>query len=102
MSSSQFVPPTIHWQCCVPLPHCQRPDTRNPSPSAMPVPLGANTPPATTAGSPNSSFAVSGGRNSAIDDVVEAIIVHHPAAPSSRDTASITSTIVIGSASGPP
>ncbi len=100
--SSQFTPPTIHRQCWVPLPHCHRPVTRNPSPSASPAPLGANTPPATVAGSPNSSFAVRGGRNRPIDDVVEAIIVHQPAAPSDRDTASMTSTSVRGSASGPP
>jgi hypothetical protein len=42
------------------------------------------------------------GRNAAIDEVVDAIIVHHPAAPSEWATASITSTIVVGSASGPP
>jgi len=34
--------------------------------------------------------------------VVDAIIEHHPAAPSAMLTASIAATIVIGSASGPP
>jgi hypothetical protein len=53
-------------------------------------------------GSPNSSFADSGGRNKAIDAVVDAIIVHQPAAPSDREIASMTSTTVSGSASGPP
>ena len=48
VSSSHAVPPRIHWQCCVPLPHCQRPLTVTVSPATVPAPFGANTPPATT------------------------------------------------------
>ena len=38
-------PPRSRSQCCVPLPHCQRPVTAMRSPVTTPRPLGANTPP---------------------------------------------------------
>ena len=50
--SSHDAPPTIHSQCCVPLPHAHRPVTEKPStPSRstrLALPFGANTPPVTT------------------------------------------------------
>ena len=52
VSSSHRVPPRIHWQCCVPLPHGQRPVTVTRSSTTAPAPFGANTPPVTTVGSP--------------------------------------------------
>ena len=69
---------------------------------ATPLPFGANTPPVIDDRSPYISRAESAGRNADIDDVVEAIIEHHPAAPSARATASIARTSVTGSTSGPP
>ena len=86
----------------VPLPHCQRPVTVTASPVTTPAPFGANTPPATMDGSRKISAAISGGRNNACEAVVEAIIEHHPAAPSARASVSIAVSIVSGSASGPP
>ncbi len=54
--SSQRAPPSTQRQCCVPLPHAQRPVTENPStPSsdvATPFPFGANTPPVIEVRSP--------------------------------------------------
>ena len=100
--SSQTVPPRIHWQCCVPLPHCQRPVTVIRSPSTTPVPVGANAPPVTVSGSPKISSAAGGSRKNAWVDVLEAIIEHQPAAPSARASTSIAVSIVSGSASGPP
>ena len=68
----------------------------------MPTPLGAKTPPATACGSSKISWAAAGAVNSACDADVDAIIEHHPAAPSARATVSIAVSIVSGSASGPP
>ncbi len=76
--------------------------TRQPSPSVTARPLGAYTPPAIDFGSPKTCCAQSGSMNRLIDDVVDAIIEHQPAAPSAVATVSTARTMVCGSASGPP
>ena len=100
--SSHIAPPTIQEQCCVPLPHCQRPVTLNPSSTRTPRPFGANTPPVAVAGLGYTVAAASGGRNAAIDDVVDAIAAHHPAAPSPRATSATASINSTGETPGPP
>ena len=100
--SSVTAPPAMYWLCCDPLPHCHRPVTRQPSPSRTALPLGAYTPAATVFGSPKISRAQCGSWNRLIDDVVDPIMVHHPAAPSATATFSIAAANVTASASGPP
>ena len=102
VSSSQRAPPRIHWQCWVPLPHCQRPVTVTVSPATTPTPFGANTPPATVDASRKISWPWPAAGTALATAVVEAIIEHHPAAPSARASVSIAVSIVSGSASGPP
>ena len=99
---SVCVPPRIQVQWLVPLPHGHCPLTRCPPSTRLPVPFGANTPPATDAGSPKIADAHSGASRAASDDVVLAIITHQPAAPSASATAAMVRTRVIGSHSGPP
>ena len=102
MPSSHIAPPTIQSQYWVPLPHCQRPVTRYPSPSRTPRALGANTPPVGVTGVGNTVRATSGARNAAIDDVVDAIPAHQPAAPSPTATAITESIRSTGPRPGPP
>ena len=100
--SATTQPPMSQSQFATLLQKRQRPPTLSVSPSASARPIGANTPPTTPDGSPQTSRAASGSRYAASIPAVAHTATHQPAAPSPAASVSTVSSSSAGGASPPP